>query len=253
MGHDHALNVDRDSSRLEVQREVIDLSVARVNEVLNIPGNAVVGFDATDNLANLDLRFDAPTGDPFSLQHGRALRSDKGFTRIYLTNAAQAGKSLTMLVGDEPILALTPNVLDITGSAITFVTGSRLTFVTQVDKLVSVELVDAVTDIVNPVDVGAAIADHAGSGKFSIAFGATQTIATVAAGETWQFHLISETANDLTVGIGTAAPDANSFKMEINIEYIFRINGGGSGRPLKVHNSHGSSIRVIRYIAYRIR
>ena len=233
MADRHAVDIDRPSSVLEAQLELIDLSVARNNQLLNISGNAVVGFDATDNAANVDLRFNNPTGDPFNLRHGRALRSDVGFSRIFLTNAAQAGKTLTLLVGDKPILALTPNVLDISGSSVTLSGGT-------------------LTDIVNPVVVGTAIEDHVMSSRPTISAASVATIATVSAGDIWQFHLQAFASSMLRVGIGVADPDAFSFLLVADREYVFRIDGGSAGRALKVFNVDSTG-RFVHVLAYRIK
>jgi len=229
----HAIDIDRSSSVLEAQLELIDLSVARNNQLLNIPGNAVVGFDATDNAANVDLRFNNPTGDPFNLRHGRALRSDVGFSRIFLTNAVQAGKTLTLLVGDKPILALTPNVLDISGSAVTISKGT-------------------LTDIVNPVVVGAAIADHEISSRRTIAASSVATLLTVSAGEAWQVHLQPVGGNSFRVGVGTVDPDVFGYLLRADIDFRLRVAGGGAGRDVKVFND-SISLANIHVFAYRIK
>ncbi|MBW7956539.1 MAG: hypothetical protein H3C68_01485 [Deltaproteobacteria bacterium] len=86
--------------------QVIDLSTARNNEVLTIEGTYLFVFDATDFGSNLSVRFNEVYMDALTLTKSRGVRLP--FYRVYLTNAAQPGKTLTLIYGvsDTPIEAI---------------------------------------------------------------------------------------------------------------------------------------------------
>lgn len=86
--------------------QIIDLSTARANELLTIEGNYLFVFDASDFSSNVGVRFNEVYMDSLTLTKSRGLRIP--FYRVYLTNAAQPGKSLTLIYGvsDTPIEAI---------------------------------------------------------------------------------------------------------------------------------------------------
>ena len=75
----------------------IDLSVAHNNLELNVSGDILKVVTATDNNSTVDVRINFPAADPIPLMRYRRLYSF--FDKLYITNAAQAGKSMDLLIG----------------------------------------------------------------------------------------------------------------------------------------------------------
>ncbi|MBA7495769.1 hypothetical protein ES702_06358 [subsurface metagenome] len=78
---------------------VIDLTTARSNEERTFVGNYLYVLEATDVDANLDIRFNQSFRGAIKLVKGRGVRAP--FYRFYLTNAAQADKTITLAIGVE--------------------------------------------------------------------------------------------------------------------------------------------------------
>jgi hypothetical protein len=78
---------------------VLDLSVTRSDYILPFTGTYVKAIEATDQDANIDIVLNEAPNDTINVTKGRALRTP--FYRIYITNAAQAGKTLTLGIGVE--------------------------------------------------------------------------------------------------------------------------------------------------------
>lgn len=85
---------------------VLDLTTARSEYEVPLSGNYLVVFDASDFSANVGIRFNESYADALTLTKGRGLRIP--FYRIYITHAAQAGKTVTLIFGvsDTQIEAL---------------------------------------------------------------------------------------------------------------------------------------------------
>jgi len=78
---------------------VIDLATARSNEERTFVGNYLYVLEATDVGTTLDIRFNQSFRGAIPLVKGRGVRAP--FYRFYLTNAAQAGKTITLAIGVE--------------------------------------------------------------------------------------------------------------------------------------------------------
>jgi len=88
------------AQRVQVYNElVIDLSVARSNDERVFTGTYVYAVEGTDVDANVDIRFNELFRANIGLVKGRGIRCP--FYRFYLTNAAQAGKTITLIIGIE--------------------------------------------------------------------------------------------------------------------------------------------------------
>ena len=77
----------------------IDLATARTNKEMVFTGNYIYALEATDVDANLDIRFNELFRAAINIKKGRGVRIP--FFRFYLTNIAQAGKTLTLAIGIE--------------------------------------------------------------------------------------------------------------------------------------------------------
>lgn len=99
----------------QYKTQVIDLSIARSNEVLTIEGNYFFVFDASDFGSNISVRFNEVYMDALTLTKSRGLRLP--FYRVYLTNAAQPGKTLTIIYGisDTPVEAISQVEVTLSG------------------------------------------------------------------------------------------------------------------------------------------
>lgn len=77
----------------------INLATARTNEEHVFTGNYIYALEGTDVDANVDLRFNELFRPNINLVKGRGVRVP--FYRFYVTNAAQAGKTITLAIGIE--------------------------------------------------------------------------------------------------------------------------------------------------------
>jgi len=75
----------------------LDLSTARSEYELPIAGNYLVVIDATDLNANIQLRFNEVAADTLTLKKRQGWKIP--FYRLYISNAAQVGLSITLAYG----------------------------------------------------------------------------------------------------------------------------------------------------------
>jgi len=88
------------AQRVQVYNEIVlDLSVARTNVEHIFTGTYIYASEATDVDANVSVRFNELFRANIKLVQGRGIRCP--FYRFYLTNTAQAGKTLTLVIGIE--------------------------------------------------------------------------------------------------------------------------------------------------------
>ena len=99
----------------------VDLATARANEEMVFTGNYIYALEGTDVDANLDIRFNELFRAAITIKKGRGVRVP--FYRFYLTNAAQAGKTLVLAIGIE---AADFEVFDV-GKALEITGGVRVT------------------------------------------------------------------------------------------------------------------------------
>lgn len=98
----------------------IDLATVRSNKEMVIAGTYLYGLESTLLGASLDVRFNEIARKPINIVMGRGVRTP--FYRLYLTNAAQVGQTLTLAIGTE---SETFEILD-TGKAIEITGGVRI-------------------------------------------------------------------------------------------------------------------------------
>lgn len=76
----------------------IDLSVARNNERLKVTGNVLWAITASDLTAALNIKMNEQISEGIDYAQGLVI-SGAQFDQLFLTNAAQAGKSITLFYG----------------------------------------------------------------------------------------------------------------------------------------------------------
>ena len=81
----------------------LDLANARSNEEFTVAGNYIIVIDATDINSNVQIRFNELEADALTFKKRQGLKVP--FYRMFLTNTAQAGKTLTIAYGinDTPL------------------------------------------------------------------------------------------------------------------------------------------------------
>lgn len=96
MNFQEKINSIRSKNASTYRMITIDLSIARSEFELAIAGAYIFGFAATDAIANIDIKLNENRNDtiPFSSQKF----IDAVFYRLFLTNTAQAGKSITLAI-----------------------------------------------------------------------------------------------------------------------------------------------------------
>lgn len=88
------------SQRIQVYKTItFDLATARSNVELPFIGNYLYVIEATDNSANIQIRLNEIFRSNITVTKGRGLRAP--FYRLYITNTAQTGKTLTFAIGVE--------------------------------------------------------------------------------------------------------------------------------------------------------
>jgi len=86
--------------RVQLYNEiVVNLAVARTNEEHIFTGTYVYVIESTDVDSNVSIRFNELFRSNIRLVQGRGVRCP--FYRFYLTNTAQAGKAITLVIGIE--------------------------------------------------------------------------------------------------------------------------------------------------------
>ena len=86
--------------RIQVYNTIeIDLSIARSNQEHVFTGNYIYAMEATDVDASVNIRFNELFRANINLVKGRGVRCP--FYRFYLSNTAQAGKTLILAIGIE--------------------------------------------------------------------------------------------------------------------------------------------------------
>lgn len=83
-----------------IKSKTFDLAVARNMHAVEIGGNLLWTMEATSRTAYIDVRFNDQLRDPVRYRLGLFIRG-MPFSRIYVTNAAQAGESLTLFYAVE--------------------------------------------------------------------------------------------------------------------------------------------------------
>lgn len=115
--------INQVKARPQIYKTVtLDLSTARSEVEVPLSGNYLVVFEATDFSSNVKVRFNESYMDALTLTKSRGLRIP--FYRVFISNEAQAGKSVTLIFGvsDATIEALAQ--VEVTMSGLIDASGS---------------------------------------------------------------------------------------------------------------------------------
>ncbi len=88
-----------------IETFVFDLSIVRRNVPLGITGNYLKAIEASDIDANIDVSLTSSGSDKINIKRGRGLRGK--FRKVYLSNSAQVGKTITILVAETSTVLVT--------------------------------------------------------------------------------------------------------------------------------------------------
>lgn len=100
LGGDVAISDRGVHSQKSYTCEVIDLTLARANELYDIAGSFVWSPDSSAATSLLQIRLDEVTNDLIPFQAGVRI-SGIPFKRLWLTNAAQVGDTITLMVSSD--------------------------------------------------------------------------------------------------------------------------------------------------------
>lgn len=89
------------SGRPGITPYLLDLSVARDNVELNIPGRVLSVVDATDGTAEATVRFSQQMFGRQGLPLKRGIEYKVPFWKLWISNTAQAGKTLVLAISEE--------------------------------------------------------------------------------------------------------------------------------------------------------
>ncbi len=78
---------------------VLRLHEVRTQREYTIRGDYIFAMDSNAQFASVDVRIDDPGRDPITFTKGIFIRTAVPFNRIYLTNLAQVGKQITLIIG----------------------------------------------------------------------------------------------------------------------------------------------------------
>lgn len=90
-----------DARTYDIRLITIDLASARTDEELSLKGNFVWAANATTLNSRIDIRFNNQAGDVLPLLRGVSI-GGVPFTRLYISNTAQAGETITLFSAVEP-------------------------------------------------------------------------------------------------------------------------------------------------------
>jgi len=111
----------------------LDLTAARVNEAFDLAGGFLFMRAASAAGSNITIRFDSPTADAVPFKKGD--KREGKFRTLYISNAAQSGRTLDILITEGP---------------------EEFTYELAVE-ISTISLIDTVTTIVDPVTISGAV------------------------------------------------------------------------------------------------
>lgn len=81
--------------------QIIPLSLdnARFDENFDVEGDFIGVFDGTDSVASVDIKVESRNAQAFTFKRGRKQKTGIHFSRVFVSNVAQAGKILYLIVG----------------------------------------------------------------------------------------------------------------------------------------------------------
>lgn len=127
----------KDRQWLPYRMVTFDLGIARNNYELALTGAYVAGFGATDANSNLDIRFNEIQNDTINISTQKFVKTP--FYRLYLTNAIQAGHSITLAIA----------TFDVDLFEVGDLTSGDIAGIGTVTDLGTVEHIDYITPSIN--------------------------------------------------------------------------------------------------------
>ncbi len=174
----------------------LDLATARNNKELPYTGNYLYVLEATDILANVQLRFNEISMNSITVTKGRGVRVP--FYRLYITNSAQAGKSMTLGIAVE---SETFEVLDV-GKALEISGNISIAGAGGTPAWGQISIVDPPTDPVldaNPDRRRAIIQNIDATGVLWLGYSNSPTLSATTAGHILDphEHIVLETTSQI--------------------------------------------------------
>ena len=217
---------------LAIQDIDLDLSIARERELVVVVGNSIIAFEATDFDSVADVRIEVSTADPIAFRQGVAYGAQANFSRIYVSNAAQPGKTMKLKVGGPGVLTLRlpTNKSDVSGSSVSI---SNAPDINDILTPIDVQgITDPVTvdDITTPIETNIVSAGE--TAIASIAVGVASTLLRTVPANTVERVLVHNNgANTIFLGWGAAAV-LTGFPLLIGERVELVLSGGGAGLSL---------------------
>lgn len=178
---------------------VLDLNKARDREPFEVNGDTITAVDATDDFATADIRLERPNADKISFFRNVRIRmrGEVKFGRIYISNAVQANKNLTLTIGG-------PEGVEIERS------GNL-----------------QVSSIANPIMANVFVGPESQNNQVGVT-NASTLLRAVPAGAVEYIELENIGINDVNLGIGVAATlTKNRIQPGITEKYV--VSGGAAG------------------------
>lgn len=198
---------------------VLNLATATAEEVVNIAGGYFQVIDATDTLANIQIKFNENSHDQITLRKGDAVITP--FYKTFISWAAQAGKTVTIAISADfdlwridrsaQIISTIDSVATIT-NPVTVITAAGLPVASKdwvLDRALNGQcFAVGYTLAASPGNYGhLQLYNPPGSGKTCVVLDAwLDTAGTAAAASQWSFELYN-TALPTNIG---GAPNLNS-------------------------------------------
>ena len=184
-----------------LQRWTLNLNAAGAQTV-SLAGNFIYGFSGTDTLANVDLQFSRRDTDQDFHPLVEGFGYVHPFDKLHITWAAQAGKTLTILIGN-----LAPELLNIT------------------DNRSAIAQAALLQRIIEKLNEGLALASDTRIEKSAEATNATVILHTVTAGKT--FHLTGASLCESSTAAGNAELIVRNVA-DVTQYMIFKLRGQGA-------------------------
>ena len=186
----------------------LPLDLARDNAPFDIEGDFIGVFDATDAVASVDVRIQDPGENAFTFKRGRSATFGVHYTRLYITNAVQAGKILFLMVGGP-----------------------------ETFKFEDVGAI-SVNSITDPIFVNCLKAPQTKNSQVSV--GAASTLLrTVPANTIELIRVCNRGLADMFIAFGVAAVASTSKLATDDVEFYF-VSGGAGGLSINAISPSGA-------------
>lgn len=192
---------------------VLDLSQARDDVQFGVAGSIFYAVDANDDLSTFDLKFDEQNRQGIPILKGTKFAFKKKFQKLFISNAAQPGKTLTFIVAG-------PDTFDI-----------------DIRQLLAVQA------IISPVKSNVIIAAQTQNNQVSVSPSSSTLLRSVPAGKIEEIRLFGRDAFNFFVAFGATA-DTMSYLIPPGEERIFVVLG-----PMDVNARADVTAESVRVLA----